>query len=175
MATRRRSIRVGVRLRPAAGAAAWRVDGAAVVECPRQDAYASQQRAPRVFRFDDVFDVRADNAAVYEQVARDVVDDALRGNSGALIAYGQTASGKTHTMQGTAASPGLIPRAVVDVFRTYQRCRVSYVESYNERVRGLLGDADDLRVVDGGPVGRHEVNVEAVDAVFAAITLAMIF
>ena len=65
MATRRRSIRVGVRLRPADGGAAWRVDGAAVVECPRADAYASQQRAPRVFRFDDVFDVRADNAAVY--------------------------------------------------------------------------------------------------------------
>ena len=94
---------------------AWRVDGSAVVECPRQDAYASQQRAPRVFRFDDVFDVRADNTAVYEQVAKDVVDDALRGNSGALIAYGQTASGKTHTMQGTPESPGLIPRAVVDV------------------------------------------------------------
>ena len=109
MASRRRSIRVGVRLRPAAGAAAWRVDGSAVVERPRADAYASQQRAPRVFRFDDVFDVRADNTAVYEQVAKDVVDDALRGNSGALIAYGQTASGKTHTMQGTPESPGLIP------------------------------------------------------------------
>jgi centromeric protein E len=168
---RRRSIRVGVRLRPADGVAAWRVDGSAVVECPRrQDAYASQQRAPRVFRFDDVFDVRADNAAVYAQVAKDVVDDALRGNSGALIAYGQTASGKTHTMQGTPESPGLIPRAVVDVFRTYQRCRVSYVESYNERVRDLLGDADDLRVLDGGPVGRREVDVESVDEVFAAIT-----
>ena len=170
MATRRRSIRVGVRLRPADGVAAWRVDGSAVVECPRADAYASQQRAPRVFRFDDVFDVRADNAAVYERVAKDVVDDALRGNSGALIAYGQTASGKTHTMQGTPESPGLIPRAVVDVFRTYQRCRVSYVESYNERVRDLLGDADDLRVLDGGPVGRREVEVESVEAVFAAIT-----
>ena len=115
MATRRRSIRVGVRLRPADGVAAWRVDGAAVVECPRADAYASQQRAPRVFRFDDVFDVRADNAAVYERVAKDVVDDALHGNSGTLIAYGQTASGKTHTMQGTPESPGLIPRAVVDL------------------------------------------------------------
>ncbi len=170
MASRRRSIRVGVRLRPAAGAAAWRVDGSAVVECPRADAYASQQRAPRVFRFDDVFDVRADNTAVYEQVAKDVVDDALRGNSGALIAYGQTASGKTHTMQGTPESPGLIPRAVVDVFETYQRCRVSYVESYNERVRDLLGDADDLRVLDGGPVGRREVDVASVEAVFAAIT-----
>ena len=114
--------------------------------------------------------MRADNTAVYEQVAKDVVDDALRGNSGALIAYGQTASGKTHTMQGTPESPGLIPRAVVDVFETYQRCRVSYVESYNERVRDLLGDADDLRVLDGGPVGRREVDVASVEAVFAAIT-----
>ena len=113
--------------------------------------------------------MRADNTAVSEQGAKDVVDDALRGNSGALIAYGQTASGKTHTMQGTPESPGLIPRAVVDVFETYQRCRVSYVESYNERVRDLLGDADDLRVLDGGPVGRRD-GVASVEAVFAAIT-----
>ena len=31
--------------------------------------------------------------------------------NGTVFAYGQTASGKTHTMQGTAAEPGIIPLA----------------------------------------------------------------
>jgi hypothetical protein len=29
-----------------------------------------------------------------------------------IFAYGVTSSGKTHTMQGTRAQPGVIPRAV---------------------------------------------------------------
>ena len=165
-----RNIRVGVRLRPAGGVPAWRVAGAAVEECPRGDAYAPQQRAPRRFRFDAVFDVSAENAAVYDTLAKAIVADAIKGTSGALIACGQTASGKTHTMQGTPQSPGLIPRAVRDVFRSCEKCRVSYLECYNERVRDLLGDAEDLRVVEGGPVGCREVCVESVDGVFAAVT-----
>ena len=36
---------------------------------------------------------------------------------GTVFAYGQTSSGKTHTMLGTAAEPGIIPLAVRDVFQ----------------------------------------------------------
>ena len=37
-------------------------------------------------------------------------------NTGTVFAYGQTNSGKTYTMQGTDNEPGMIPRAVDDVF-----------------------------------------------------------
>ena len=36
----------------------------------------------------------------------------MRGYHGAVVAYGPTATGKTHTMQGTPADPGVIPLAV---------------------------------------------------------------
>ncbi|KAK3043180.1 hypothetical protein RJ639_001613 [Escallonia herrerae] len=35
---------------------------------------------------------------------------------GTVFAYGQTNSGKTHTMRGVAAEPGVIPLAVHDLF-----------------------------------------------------------
>ena len=39
---------------------------------------------------------------------------------GTVFAYGQTSSGKTHTMMGNNDCPGVIPRAVSDIF-TYIR------------------------------------------------------
>ena len=160
------SVLVCVRVRPAGGAdgeAGWTVDQTTITQ-------AAGKHCGERYRFDAVCGTDVHTEQVYERSCREVVGGLLVGRSGTIVAYGQTASGKTHTMQGTPESPGLIPRAVVDVFKTYQRCRVSYVESYNERVRDLLGDADDLRVLDGGPVGRREVSVESVDEVFAAIT-----
>ena len=168
MATRRRSIRVGVRLRPAAGACRRRVDSSRARRCPRSRR-ALFERAPREsLRFDDVFDARGQRRGLRASRERRRRRRAARQRGALRLRPGRAS--KTHTMQGTPESPGLIPRAVVDVFETYQRCRVSYVESYNERVRDLLGDADDLRVLDGGPVGRREVDVASVEAVFAAIT-----
>lgn len=36
--------------------------------------------------------------------------------SGTIFAYGQTASGKTHTMHGSRDLPGIIPLSVRDIF-----------------------------------------------------------
>ena len=37
-------------------------------------------------------------------------------NLACILAYGQTSSGKTHTMKGTRENPGLIPMCLVDMF-----------------------------------------------------------
>ncbi len=57
------------------------------------------------------------------------------GFNGTVFAYGQTSSGKTHTMSGTAAEPGIIPLAVREVFALVEQhqdreflLRVSYME-----------------------------------------------
>lgn len=36
--------------------------------------------------------------------------------TGTVFAYGQTSSGKTHTMRGIPGAPGIIPLAIHDVF-----------------------------------------------------------
>lgn len=40
----------------------------------------------------------------------------LEGFNATVFAYGQTGTGKTHTMQGNASDPGMGPRAVNQLF-----------------------------------------------------------
>lgn len=49
---------------------------------------------------DHVFDSSVSTKAVFDSVAKTLVRSVLHGYNGTIFAYGQTASGKTHTMQG---------------------------------------------------------------------------
>lgn len=69
----------------------------------------------------------------------------MEGYHGTVFAYGMTGTGKTFSMQGTATSPGVIPRAITDIFSFIRETphrefllRVSYLEIYNERMYDLL-------------------------------------
>jgi len=52
------------------------------------------------FEFDHVFDTESIQKDVYDISARPIVDSVLEGFNGTIFAYGQTSSGKTHTMMG---------------------------------------------------------------------------
>ncbi len=69
----------------------------------------------REFAFDSVFDDTAPQADVYEKTTRCLVCDTINGVSATCLVYGQTSSGKTHTMFGTTDRDsnivGIIPRA----------------------------------------------------------------
>jgi hypothetical protein len=45
---------------------------------------------------------------------------------GTVFAYGQTSSGKTHTMMGSNEHPGVIPLAVNDIFSYVRKVRSSH-------------------------------------------------
>lgn len=83
----------------------------------------------------------------------------MDGFNGTVFAYGQTSSGKTHTMLGPniidEASRGMIPRMVEHIFAEIESApatmdfvvKVSYVEIYMERVRDLMNpSAHDLKI-----------------------------
>ena len=113
-----RQIRVCVRVRPLTeaehleGDEAWILEGTSRIV----ERYVEENRTARSFAFDRIFPASSLNDAIYEAFAREIVNDAMRGYHGAVIAYGQTATGKTHTMQGTPTSPGLIPLAIEEAF-----------------------------------------------------------
>merc|ERR1711970_249120 len=53
----------------------------------------------KTYSFDRVFPETTTQAQVYEHAALPIVKDVLAGFNGTMFAYGQTSSGKTHTME----------------------------------------------------------------------------
>uniref|UniRef100_A0A672FAK5 Kinesin-like protein n=1 Tax=Salarias fasciatus TaxID=181472 RepID=A0A672FAK5_SALFA len=73
----------------------------------------------RSYVFDKVFPTNTTQELVYNACAKQIVKDVLGGYNGTIFAYGQTSSGKTHTMEGNLHDPqgmGIIPRIAEDIF-----------------------------------------------------------
>uniref|UniRef100_A0A3B3I8I9 Kinesin-like protein n=1 Tax=Oryzias latipes TaxID=8090 RepID=A0A3B3I8I9_ORYLA len=99
--------------------------------------------------FDRVLPPNTTQGQVYDQCAKQIVKDVLGGYNGTIFAYGQTSSGKTHTMEGKLHDPqlmGIIPRIAHDIFdHIYSmdenlefHIKVSYFEIYLDKIRDLL-------------------------------------
>ncbi|KAM4582315.1 kinesin heavy chain isoform 2-T2 [Fundulus diaphanus] len=99
--------------------------------------------------FDQVFPTNTTQEQVYNTCAKQIVRDVLAGYNGTIFAYGQTSSGKTHTMEGKLHDPqamGIIPRIAQDIFEHIFamdenlefHIKVSYFEIYMEKIRDLL-------------------------------------
>ncbi|XP_060638485.1 kinesin-1 heavy chain [Anolis sagrei] len=105
--------------------------------------------ASKPYAFDRVFQSHTSQEQVYNDCAKKIVKDVLEGYNGTIFAYGQTSSGKTHTMEGKLHDPdgmGIIPRIVQDIFNYIYsmdenlefHIKVSYFEIYLDKIRDLL-------------------------------------
>uniref|UniRef100_A0A8C5I8H4 Kinesin-like protein n=1 Tax=Gouania willdenowi TaxID=441366 RepID=A0A8C5I8H4_GOUWI len=101
------------------------------------------------YMFDRVFSSNTTQEQVYNACAQKIVKDVLEGYNGTIFAYGQTSSGKTHTMEGylhDTEAMGIIPRIVQDIFNYIYsmdenlefHIKVSYFEIYLDKIRDLL-------------------------------------
>uniref|UniRef100_A0A672Q5L6 Kinesin-like protein n=1 Tax=Sinocyclocheilus grahami TaxID=75366 RepID=A0A672Q5L6_SINGR len=105
--------------------------------------------AGKPYVFDRVFQSNTTQEQVYTACAQQIVKDVLGGYNGTIFAYGQTSSGKTHTMEGNlhdTDAMGIIPRIVQDIFNYIYsmdenlefHIKVSYYEIYLDKIRDLL-------------------------------------
>ena len=112
---------------------------------------------PKTFTFDAAFGADSTQREVYDNAAAAVVGSVLAGYNGTIFAYGQTGTGKTHTMEGASSDPeqrGVIPRAFEHVFEAIAAAagarqflvRASFLEIYNEEVRDLLSKSPKERL-----------------------------
>ncbi|GAB1295424.1 Centromere-associated protein E [Apodemus speciosus] len=111
-----------------------------------------QSDGGKSFQFDRVFHSEETTKNVYEEIAVPIISSAIQGYNGTIFAYGQTASGKTHTMMGSEDCLGVIPRAIHDIFKRIKKfpereflLRVSYMEIYNETITDLLCNAQKMK------------------------------
>eukprot|EP00968_Pinguiococcus_pyrenoidosus_P026010 scaffold7052_cov254-Pinguiococcus_pyrenoidosus.AAC.15 len=133
----------------------------------------------RVFYFDYGFGPRATQTEVYETLARPVVQRMLQGYNGTIFAYGQTGTGKTHTMgileTVTEESAGIVPRALKDVFAFADRAShgpvgitVSFLQIYRETIQDLLasGASSPRSAAAHGPTNANLCIRESTDKGF---------
>eukprot|EP00939_MAST-03C_sp_MAST-3C-sp1_P002094 g2094.t1 len=146
------SIRVVCRVRPQNKIETSR-GGKLCVRCERRRVLVEDPRSGRVnrYNFDGVFSPDTTNTQedLYEECGKPMVEQLFQGFNATIFAYGQTSSGKTHTMMGPSLEEkefrGIIPRVCFGIFdRIYEASdmeftvKVSYVEIYMERLRDLL-------------------------------------
>eukprot|EP00930_Biecheleria_cincta_P029508 TRINITY_DN20523_c0_g1_i3.p1 TRINITY_DN20523_c0_g1~~TRINITY_DN20523_c0_g1_i3.p1 ORF type:complete len:1125 (-),score=310.76 TRINITY_DN20523_c0_g1_i3:44-3382(-) len=163
-----------VRLRGVTAAEAARSCSSSLLGSPlkSESGYGSpgESRAPSdsVVCCDHAFAPETSQEEVFERAVYPIAEAVIRGYNGAVIAYGQTGAGKTHTMIGskTGNARGIAPRAVSAIFaglaarRASWRVEVSVLEVYNEKVRDLLAPGSNVTTVeihevrerDGGPM-----------------------
>eukprot|EP00937_MAST-01D_sp_MAST-1D-sp2_P000772 g772.t1 len=114
------------------------------------------------FRYDNVFDPSTTTQAVYEKVAQRIVNGVVDGINGTMFAYGQTASGKTFTMQGGGDSPGVLQLAATTMFKRIEQAadrefliRCSYVEIYNEEIKDLINPRSKVKIREDPRTGMY--------------------
>lgn len=77
------------------------------------------EELPKTFTFDIVFGTDSTQVDVYNETARPIVEKVLAGYNGTILAYGQTGTGKTFTMEGINSKPelrGIIPNSFAHIF-----------------------------------------------------------
>jgi kinesin family member 20 len=123
-------IAVVLRVRPVT---AWELeDGPAAVSVdpgqpgvvtivPRNPALHSstiRANSQAVFRFSRAFDADVTQQQVFADTTLPLVQALFRGTNGLVFAYGTSNAGKTYTIQGTAANPGILPRSLSVIFNS---------------------------------------------------------
>uniref|UniRef100_A0A8C8CSL5 Kinesin-like protein n=1 Tax=Oncorhynchus tshawytscha TaxID=74940 RepID=A0A8C8CSL5_ONCTS len=113
----------------------------------------------RSYVFDRVFPTNTTQEQVYNACAKQIVKDVLGGYNGTIFAYGQTASGKTHTMEVSYFEVYMDKiRDLLDVTKTNlavheDKNKIPYVKGCTER---FVSSPDEVMdVIDEGKNNRH--------------------
>jgi kinesin family protein 3/17 len=108
----------------------------------------SSEDVPKRFTFDCVYPEDTRQKDLFDETAFPIIENILEGYNGTIFAYGQTGTGKTHTMAGVLDDEelkGITPRSFETIFKSINidnnkqyLVRASYLEIYKEEVLDLL-------------------------------------
>lgn len=112
----------------------------------QDDILRANRSREKQYIFDCAFGPSSNQAEVYKAVAKPLIENVITGYNATVFAYGATGAGKTFTMLGTDREPGIMARALNDLFFEMDKTKedmkykvsMSYLEIYNEMIRDLL-------------------------------------
>ncbi|XP_006889798.1 PREDICTED: kinesin-like protein KIF19-like [Elephantulus edwardii] len=111
-----------------------------------EDPLRPHRSREKTFIFDMVFDQHASQEDVYRATTQHLVKGVVSGYNATVFAYGPSGAGKTYTMLGMDAEPGIYLQTLTDLFQALEETSdnmdysvsMSYLEIYNEVIRDLL-------------------------------------
>ncbi|CAH0563687.1 unnamed protein product [Brassicogethes aeneus] len=182
--TAEEKLMVAVRIRPLKPDESQRVLYAVnkksiILEDPEKfDVLRQKKGVDKQHHFDVVFGEDSSQEDVYNVTTSTLVKDVLNGYNATVFAYGPTGAGKTHTMVGDREHPGIMIRALNDLFEVVKgkedeySVTMSYLEIYNEQIRDLLNPSSgflELREDSKGKniqvAGLSEISTTSTDEV----------
>ncbi|XP_020165573.1 kinesin-like protein KIN-14O isoform X1 [Aegilops tauschii subsp. strangulata] len=136
------SIRVFCRVRPSISTSNIKIKSPVTVE--QENIVVRAVGIKKDFSVDRVFDQESTQDDVFHDV-KPILRSALDGHNVCILAFGQTGTGKTYTMEGTSDNLGVVPRAIQELFShaaqdtssTYS-FSISMLEVYMGSLRDLL-------------------------------------
>ncbi|XP_004394262.1 PREDICTED: kinesin-like protein KIF19 [Odobenus rosmarus divergens] len=149
-----------------------------------EDTLRAHRPRDKTFIFDAVFDQHASQEDVYRATTQHLVEGVVSGYNATVFAYGPSGAGKTYTMLGMDAEPGIYLQTLTDLFRAIEESRdnadcsvsMSYLEIYNEVIRDLLNPSSgflDLREDSRGSIqiaGIMEVSTSNAQEIMQLLT-----
>eukprot|EP00761_Pharyngomonas_kirbyi_P009838 gb/GECH01009856.1/.p1 GENE.gb/GECH01009856.1/~~gb/GECH01009856.1/.p1 ORF type:complete len:1270 (+),score=336.42 gb/GECH01009856.1/:1-3810(+) len=171
------SVRVAVRVRPfnerekKAGA-----NCVVEMEGPNTTITNPENGQKKTFTYDfsyDSFNGVATQQNVFEDLGKDVLENAWEGFNCSLFAYGQTGSGKSYSMVGYGEDKGIIPLSCEEMFNRISSnddplveytVECSMLEIYNEKIRDLFNPkkGKDLKVREDPKIGVYVEGLKSV-------------
>lgn len=107
------------------------------------------------FQYEKVFGTDARNKDLFAAIIEKSWQCVTKGVNLCVFTYGQTSSGKTHTMKGNDNDPGLVVQTLEGLFsklgNQYKCCfevTMSYFEIYNENIYDLLDNDAEGRSLE---------------------------
>ncbi|XP_006663079.1 kinesin-like protein KIN-14O [Oryza brachyantha] len=142
------SIRVFCRVRPSISTNKFSTKSPVTVE--NEKIVVRSVGIKKEFSVDRVFDEESTQEDVFQEV-KPILRSALDGHNVCILAYGQTGTGKTYTMEGTSGKLGIVPRAIKELFSHASQDSsatycffISMLEVYMGTVKDLLAPRQPL-------------------------------
>ncbi|KAL0558412.1 hypothetical protein IC582_002977 [Cucumis melo] len=135
------SIRVFCRVRPFLLTDRRRICDPILVEQDKVRVRSSGTK--KEFEFDKIFSKETSQEEIYSEV-EPIIQSALDGRNVCIIAYGQTGTGKTYTMDGKMEQPGIVPRALEMLFHQTSVGASSTVTFSMSMLEVYMGSLRDL-------------------------------
>ena len=120
------------------------------------------------FAADRIFAADSKQEEVFEEMARPLLEEVIKGYNATIFAFGQTGSGKTHCMFGPSTQKselGIIPRSADYIFEVLKQdpeieeatIKMSLLEIYMEGVKDLFVPENDNLKIRETPSGASYV------------------